>query len=109
MFWLISFSVFEECICDQTLLKKRRKIKSKRSSASDEEIDRILREILAKNEELKDSGDIDRIILSLRDDSKISDLPKYLLIGVNVITRFLEKHGTLSLLVVSFVLIQLFL
>lgn len=91
-------SVLGEKLCDQKLLAKKRKLEKKYASADPTEIDRMLKDIAKKWD--REEFEIDSLVSSLRDETKIDSVGKYFLFGINIITKHLERNGSLDLLLV---------
>lgn len=80
------------------MLAKKRKLEKKYASAAPTEIDRMLKDIAKKWD--REEFEIDSLVSSLRDETKIDSVGKYFLFGINIITKHLERNGSLDLLLV---------
>jgi len=92
-------STFSSKLCDQFLLKKKLKIKSRRPDDTSEEINEILHDVAGKYKAYE-KKDIDEMIKTLDRTDLIQYPSEYILFGINSITRHLEKAGDLELLMV---------
>ena len=100
MFFFI-VSVFQNKICHQFLLRKHKKLLSCHGSLSHDLHNKLLKNMMLRKYNGISEEQAEDDVQSLYLDKKILSTSSYLLFGINVVTKYLEKCGKLALVIVS--------
>lgn len=97
---MFTFRTLIETFCDQWLLQKKKKLE-KNTKIDEGRIPDILFGLMEKNKQRYSGVDCKPTLDSLRDCQKLKSFNQHFVVGVNNITRCIEKNEEFALLLVS--------